>query len=529
MVIIIVIIAVVIIFAILLFVRSMLGGQNKYLKQALRNEEMGDYNEALLTYDRLLSEGKATPEIRWRIANVAIKLGIFQRAEKELSIIESTNNLPKNVSLTAVKCLIADCYAKTGQAKKAFMELYELAQGNVTEPLVYLELGKIYGGQAKTQKAIQYIEKYLNYSKNDGEGFYFLAKAYLDVGLLPKAIENLEKALRLNCLDNGMVNYYLGILYFSEKKYNIALQNFTNVLKQKASNEVFANTHKLIGLCYKEKGLIDEAITSFEQSKMYSKKDDIKQIDKNALFNEGVLLYKKGKFANALEIFQKLLLFKFREAEVQKVIDAIKGKMKGINDDEHFEISDSVISENPANKILRNGLLYIKNRFDIDRIEQEVEKGISAKPSHSDPKKTDNTQKTTKYMSMDDINNMGTKEFKDLSRKLVESLGFEIKAEPKFQGDVDYIEGNAINFLLVPIANDKPKREILFTIRRFKTEIEELIISNFIDWLEQKDFTKGIFIGSNKFTKEALELAHRYVNIKFIDQTGLSKMLERIL
>ena len=69
----------------------------------------------------------------------------------------------------------------------------------------------------------------------------------------------------------------------------------------------------------------------------------------------------------------------------------------------------------------------------------------------------------------------------------------------------------------------------MFTIRRYEFEIEEMNITNFLDWVDEKGYSQGIFIGSNKFTQDAMDLAKKYTNIKFIDSTGLSKMLERII
>ncbi|HOV13038.1 MAG TPA: tetratricopeptide repeat protein [Spirochaetota bacterium] len=516
--------AVVLIFIILLIIKKLFSGENRYLKQALNYESQGDYNQALLIYDRLISENKATPELRWRIANVALKVNIVQRAEKELSILISTNNLPTNVSLTAVKILLAECYIKSKDTKRAFAELYELIKNNVAEPKAYFEIAKIYASQAKTNKAIANMEKYLSKNPTDGEANFFLGKCYLDIGNKLNALESFEKAQRYNVPDSSGLSYYLGILYYAEKKYNIAMQHFTNIIKNKSSQELLGDAHRFLALCYKQKGLVDEAITNFEQSKIYSKKVDTKNMSKDDMFNEGVLLYKKGQYHSALDIFQKLLLAGYKQDEVQKIISTIKGKIKG---DEKGIDNFSETNENLLNNILKRGLLFGRQKFDIDKIEQEVEKGFTSKQKEKEAKSSEAAPK--KGLSIYDINKMETKDFKDISRKLVSSLGFEVKSEPKFSGDQDYIAGNAINFLLTKADSSKGKREILFTIRRYEYEIEEMNITNFLDWVDEKGYSQGIFIGSNKFTQDAMDLAKKYPNIKFIDSTGLSKMLERII
>ncbi|HPO49742.1 MAG TPA: restriction endonuclease, partial [Spirochaetota bacterium] len=352
----------------------------------------------------------------------------------------------------------------------------------------------------------------------------FLGKCYLDIGNKLNALETFEKAQKYKTADNSVLSYYLGILYYSEKKYNIAMQHFTNIIKNNSARDLLGDAHRFLALCYKQKGLVDEAITYFEQSKAYSKKTDTKNMSKDDMFNEGILLYKKGQLHSALEIFQKLLLCGYKQDEMQKIIGTINSKLKGENK-QIDNFSDA--NENLLNYILKKGLLYGRQKFEIDKIEQEVDKGFTSKQSSKATKNNENTPK--KSLSIYDINKMETKDFKDLSRKLVVSLGFEVKSEPKFSGDEDYISGNAINFLLTKPDAGKARKDILFTIRRYDYEIEEMNISNFLDWVDEKGYAQGIFIGSNKFSKDAMDLAKKYPNIKFIDSTGLSKMLERTI
>ena len=205
-----------------------------------------------------------------------------------------------------------------------------------------------------------------------------------------------------------------------------------------------------------------------------------------------------------------------------------KGKIKSGGKDGGKEIdSFSETDENLLNYILKKGLLFGKYKIDIEKLEQEVENGFSSRQKEKESKK--GTSSTVKSgISIYDMNKMETKDFKELSRKLVISLGFEIKSEPKFYGDQDYMSGNAINFSLVKTQEVKNKKEILFTIRRYEDEIQEMDITNFLDWIDEKGYPQGIFIGSNKFSNEAIDLTKKYPNVKFIDSSGLAKILERV-
>jgi restriction endonuclease Mrr len=123
---------------------------------------------------------------------------------------------------------------------------------------------------------------------------------------------------------------------------------------------------------------------------------------------------------------------------------------------------------------------------------------------------------------------MPSKQFKELSRKLIQTIGYYIKSEPKFPGDDDYIDGNAINFYTVPIKNPKIKNDILITVRRYKEVVPELSVSRFMDWLEENGKTQGIFIASVSYSTQALKIIQSAPNVRFIDRVGLSKILGRI-
>ncbi|MBN1214532.1 MAG: tetratricopeptide repeat protein [Candidatus Lokiarchaeota archaeon] len=488
------------------------------IKEAMRHESAGRYHEALAIYDYLLNLGYSPAETRWKIANTAYHANIIQRAEKELTVLIETKDLPENVSMFAVKSLMVECYLKLGKIKEAFVELVSLFKLAPDNPLLLFELAKIYAGQRKTNRAIELFEKCHRHNPKDHEVLYYLARAYLDYGDAEKALEYMENTARLKYFDRGKVNYYLGILYYSKKRYNEALSNFTQVLKLKLNdNRILAEAHHLIAHCYKEKGLIDEAITNFEKSQTYSELIPGDAQGKTTLYNEGVLLYKSGHYKKALEKFYKLKMIDYKYKDVDQLIRIIGTRMKSGE-----ELSQNVanyISENPLFNILKRGILYSNVRFNIDAIEKEAEKYAGSIVPKA---------RSFSYNTVNKLNEMTSRDFKDLSRKLVHSIGYHIKSEPRFYGDTEYIDGDAINFYAVPLKNLKEKDEILMTIRRYKDEVPELAVGRFIDWIEEKGIKQGVFITSALFSPQAIKVIHMNPNVKFIDKNGFAKMLGRI-
>lgn len=488
------------------------------IKEAIKFENAGKYHEALAIYDYLLNIGYSPSEIRWKIANTAYQANIVPRAEKELAVLLESKELPEKVSIFAIKSLLVECYLKLGKTKEAFIELVALYKIAPDSPFLLFELAKIYAGQRRTNTAIQLLEKCHRQNPKDHEILYYLARAYLDYGDENKAMEYFNKTVQLKYYDRGKINYYLGILYYSKKKYNEALMNFIQVLKLRPNdNKILAEAHHLIAHCYKEKGLIDEAMTNFEKSQTYLELVPGENQSKRIIYNEGVLLFKSGHYKKALEKFYKLKMQDYKYKDVDEIIRLIGTKLK--NGEELSKNIANYISENPLFNILKRGILYSNVRFNIDLIEKEAEKYAGS----IIPK-----AKTFSYDTVNKLNEMTSKDFKDLSRKLIHNIGYQIKSEPRFYGDNEYIDGDAINFFAVPLKNLKFKEDILLTIRRYKEEVPELAVSRFIDWIEEKGIKQGIFITSSSFSPQALKVIHTNPNIKFIDKYGLAKMLGRL-
>ncbi|MBN2544425.1 MAG: tetratricopeptide repeat protein [Spirochaetes bacterium] len=527
MVIFVVVVVLIILFLIFLMFLRLFSGNNLKLKEGIRLEASGKYYDALSTYDYLLQNGFSVPELRWKIANVCMKINNYTRALKELNVLQQTGQGPSNVSVYAINKLIAECYLRLNKEKEAFFSFVELLKFNPDDTWVLFELGKLYAGQAMTGKAIRLFEKCLKSNPNDPELNYYMARAFLDFGDSEKALQFFEKTARLRFFDHGKVNYYLGVIYFTQKKYNLALQHFPQVLKLRPNdNNLLSDSHHYIALSYKEKGLIDEAVINFEKSQVYSELLTEKNLNKKSLYNEGVLLLKNGQYDKALEKFYKVKMMDYKYKDVEKLIRIINTSKK--NGEKMPDGLANFINENPLTTILRRGILYSKNRFNINLVERKAERYsnvISGEPAESNT-----MSKSTVYniLSVSNFNSMTSKQFKDLSRKLIRSIGFYIKSEPKFTGDDEYIDGNAINFHSYNIKNIKNKVDYLITVRRYKDMVPELSVSRFVEWMEEGNYKYGIFMASSAFSPQAFKVIHLYPNVKFIDRGGLSRILGRI-
>ncbi|MBP5448610.1 MAG: tetratricopeptide repeat protein, partial [Spirochaetales bacterium] len=265
-----IVIIILIVFALLVLAivitRSGIFGTDKGIKDGMRYESQGRFHEALASYDKVMQKANITPELRWRVANICIKLNLISRAQKELNVLISTKHYPANVTLPQIKAARAVASMQAGNERDAFYELTEVLNMNNKVPTVYRDLGTIYCHQAQTLKGISCLEKYLLNVPNDQDACYTLGIAYLDAGNAGKALSALERALRIKTPDTGEIYYYLGLIYLGNKKIPQALQNLGHAITKKMPPDMLSDAHRLMAICYREKGLNDEAMISYTKS-----------------------------------------------------------------------------------------------------------------------------------------------------------------------------------------------------------------------------------------------------------------------
>ena len=129
-IVIIVLIIVALIVLAIVVARSGIFGADKGIKDGMRFEAQGRYHDALAAYDKVMQKANVTPELRWKIANICLKLNLISRAQKELNILASTKNYPSGVNLAQIKAALASASIAAGNEREAFYELSEVLQMN---------------------------------------------------------------------------------------------------------------------------------------------------------------------------------------------------------------------------------------------------------------------------------------------------------------------------------------------------------------------------------------------------------------
>jgi adenylate cyclase len=164
-----------------------------------------------------------------------------------------------------------DVLSKIEEASKRALEL----DPNLAEAHLGLTWGKYlmhdwHGMEEEIRKALELNPRVT-------EGREYLATALDTMGRFDEAYEEATKALEINPLSRFANLQGMGLLLFNMRQYDKAIEHCRKVLK---FDPDFKQVHNLIGWCYYQKSMYQEAIEEFNKSLEPSKgRDDLNLID----------------------------------------------------------------------------------------------------------------------------------------------------------------------------------------------------------------------------------------------------------
>lgn len=110
-------------------------------------------------------------------------------------------------------------------------------------------------------KAIELAQKSLK-EHVTFEGYYLIGSSYYQRNDFEKALENLQKAEKLNP-DSEQLLLMLGLIFYSKENYDLSIQKFEQLLKLRPDDPVY---YYRLGLAYKQKRKYDKAIQYLEKA-----------------------------------------------------------------------------------------------------------------------------------------------------------------------------------------------------------------------------------------------------------------------
>jgi len=164
-------------------------------------------------------------------------------------------------------------------------------------PEILYFLGIIYAQLEKTDLAIEYIGRSLEFNQENADACFAIGIALRQKGSIDEAISYLQKAITLNPY-NAEAYSNLGISFQAKGLTDEAISYYQKALEINPNLPDICNN---LGMAYQEKGLFDEAL------QCYKKAVTIDPYLAEAQYNLGYLLHREGKQSEAIVVYDKAI------------------------------------------------------------------------------------------------------------------------------------------------------------------------------------------------------------------------------
>ncbi len=243
-------------------------------QQALLEDTVGHEDKAIAILEDLLkktanSNGKYNPAEANNRAVFLQRLGqIYREQEKYAKAIETFRSI---VALGADQAprgeaLIIETYQLNRQLPKAMAEANEAIQKYPHDRQLLMQRASLLGLQGHRDEAVKQLKGMLNNTPQDRGIYLAIAQIYSQGKAYPKAEAAIQKALSLsnNPDDQEYARFMLGSVYEREKKYDLAEEQFKQVLAVDPLNDAAAN---YLGYMLADRGVrLEESVHYIEKA-----------------------------------------------------------------------------------------------------------------------------------------------------------------------------------------------------------------------------------------------------------------------
>lgn len=223
-------------------------------------------------------------------------------------------------------------------------------------PAARYKLGDMAMEQKKWERAILEMEQFVRDYPDDSQ----CINAYYSLGMAYEQLKNTDKAVLqyrhimdhfASKPDSVDAAFRLGGLFFEADKFKEALEAFQFASKKKVADDVRANLYYNIAVCHENLSQPVEAARAYDEFSKYSKNTE--QV-RESLMNSGLLFKKSEKFADAIEVFKKLLRDAgTKENEIQ-VVNLMAECYQGMGKDaQAMESYEKLVSLEPVEHNVR--------------------------------------------------------------------------------------------------------------------------------------------------------------------------------
>ncbi len=413
---------------------------------------------------------------------------MIEAGQTKLAIKKLNDVLEKDDRNAYAHFLLGTAYLKENNIQYGIVEYRQVLKlakfdDKVRETVVRSNLAKLYKDRKSLEEA---KNEYLILTKIDPanfENYFELGKIFFDVNVMEKAAGFFKKSLASNP-NYEPSYYYLGQINYRAGTYVDAKQMFINSIKLDPSNY---KSHYYLGLVLRQIGDYEWAIKEFETAQ---KSDELKV---KAFLAKGSCLMDKVQYPKAIMEFERGLKFSKRGSETDLNLRYFMAECHEKMRDIHSaivnweKIAESNNNFRDVQEKLRN---YSEFRQD-DRIKDFMIAGLS--------------------------------QFEHMTRKMVESMGFNVM-------EIEIINDTEIEI----IASDsegkwRNARQFNKIIRVIRTtdQVQERLLRTLHEGLKLKNALRVVIITAGDFDSKSIEFANTRP-IDLFGKTELINLLKKI-
>ncbi len=492
---------------VLIFLITSAISRKQKLKRALLLKERGNVWGAIAELSKIIEEDPSNEVAHWYLALFYEEVGDFARAAETYKKMLDAGLLPEDITLGDIHRRYARALIKAKDGETAYKELMILHQVEPGDPEVNFLLGLIYATQGLFDDAIKRLRRAIEIKRNMAEAHFYLALCYAVKGEWKQAAAAIRHAVSM-APDKPIYLFHLAGFLFQAGAYKAAAEHARRVIPKLGDIKLKAQAIDLLALSLIAGGRYPEAEKVLSEAlKNLSFPVDMHLLKVDMTYNLGVAQALQRKFTEAIKSFK-----------------AVYGMDPGFREISRMPMNPAEVIPQDVEKVWRTTLeqvpidfygtqfLSILPKFDISQAEKESRKATE----------------TPKIKGVRDFLEMPTHEFINISQTMLGLLGYTIVQIIRDKTNIDHVEGEGIDFLVVPAKNKKSRGYVF--VRRWKPPqvVGELPIKDLVTKMHEKKCEFGIFLSTVDFSPTAKEMAST-ANIHLVGPTKLATLFNRAL
>ncbi|ABX41566.1 tetratricopeptide repeat protein [Lachnoclostridium phytofermentans] len=437
-------------------------GKLKYYAYAYK-EAIDSFSE----YTRL----KKADEDGWCFLGLSYLYGTKDMSKAKEYLDKAMKISPENVFIISS---MADYYQYVGDSQKA-EDLYKNAlEKNQDDYDLLYSVAEFYQDNGKYDEAIQYAERAINTDESEYKAYGIKAQTFFWQGEKQKAIDTIDLMTRNN-LQNADAYYAAGNLYMNEYEYKFAVENYDKVLEMNPLNE-YACIGKIRALyfskrytaCLKYALITEDQFNNYEISwyigNVYSRLSDSEQAlehykmalekneeDADLLTDIGWEYYYTEEFTDASLYADKALQLDGTNYKATNLKKLIEKRQTNVIDQvtEFIEKNYMYYKSNASYDTLKNSLIANQS----EKIE-DISKLFDSIHKDNDPFSFilygENYKRYLKYQSGKTV------EYKDVGENInyIRITSFSSSTANEFLDVVDAIENTKDKYLIIDLIDN---------------------------------------------------------------------------